>query len=620
MKRPSNLASRLARTLRALRDERSGVIGPAVATLGTTLLTAAGLALDVGLYYMGDRELRSATEAAALAAAMNPSQAQALATDYLVKNGYPASVLKSVEIGYYCANAHPAYQPGSRFVTDSRLADCPGSTVRNAVRLATGRTGRRFLTGVLGEASPIPDLAATASAARIDEAGIAVTSDLLRLTSGGITDTLLKSVNGLLGGLIGVTLNLSAPDISALMNGNVDAGRFFDALARRTGHSGTYEELARGTYGIREIALAAADAAYTPATASALSAFGGAATNDYKVPLVNMFGLGVWKKLPIGGSDAQPSLRAGLNAYQLIAFAAQEGTGTLDLSEVVNLAVPGSTVQVAAVANGPMAQPRFSFGPANETSVATSQVRVKLLVGTGTVSVLGSTLTVNSLPVLLDITPASARLTGINCTGHTEQLWNTSVDVWAQSGVVNAYIADVPASAMSKQMLPIGSVNPATLLDADVALRLGSLRVGLVRVTATAKVQLGPLFGGAGSLHFGPGGRGTIGNPTRVGVPVTIGNGSQVGATLGGLIAGVPSGLDARARLLEGALPIGISLQSITAPLLASLQPVVTSPLQGLVTHTVDPLLDNVLAALGVQLGDATVWATGARCGVPVLI
>jgi len=38
------------------------------------------------------------------------------------------------------------------------------------------------------------------------------------------------------------------------------------------------------------------------------------------------------------------------------------------------------------------------------------------------------------------------------------------------------------------------------------------------------------------------------------------------------------------------------------------------------VGSTVDPLLDSVLAALGIQLGDASVWVTGARCGVPVLI
>jgi uncharacterized membrane protein len=39
-----------------------------------------------------------------------------------------------------------------------------------------------------------------------------------------------------------------------------------------------------------------------------------------------------------------------------------------------------------------------------------------------------------------------------------------------------------------------------------------------------------------------------------------------------------------------------------------------------LLGNVADPLLDNVLAALGIELGHATVWTTGVRCGVPVLI
>jgi len=48
--------------------------------------------------------------------------------------------------------------------------------------------------------------------------------------------------------------------------------------------------------------------------------------------------------------------------------------------------------------------------------------------------------------------------------------------------------------------------------------------------------------------------------------------------------------------------------------------PAVIGPVTKLVGTVVDPLLTNVLAALGVQVGSATVWTTGARCGVPVLI
>jgi uncharacterized membrane protein len=51
-----------------------------------------------------------------------------------------------------------------------------------------------------------------------------------------------------------------------------------------------------------------------------------------------------------------------------------------------------------------------------------------------------------------------------------------------------------------------------------------------------------------------------------------------------------------------------------------ALLPALVTPLTGLAGSTADPLLDNLLAALGVQLGHATVWVNGARCGVPVLV
>ena len=604
--------TRLARLLNDLRRDERGVVGPAVAVLAISLLAAAGLALDVGLYYMGNRELRSATEAAALAAAMVPADAQSRATGYLQRQGYDPSVLKRVEVGYYCANIR--WGSTTRFVPSGAAStDCPGSSVQNAVRLTTGKPSRRFLTGVLGGASPIPDLSATASAARVDEAGVAITSDILRITHGSVTDTLVSTVNGLLGALVGLKLNLSAPEIQALMANNVDAGMFFDKLAARAGHTGTYRELVQGSYGMQDIALAAADAAYDPATAAALRRFGSLVGNGYRVPLANLFGLGLWSNVPVGGSDVQPALRAGLNAYQLISFAAQAGPGAIDASDLVSVVVPGSTVRIAAVANGALAQPRFSFGPAGETRVATSQVRLQLALGLPKIAIplLGAPLLdVNSLPVLIDIAPASAQVTQIACSGTDNQARDTQVSVRADSGLVRAYIADVPAAAMTKAMPEITTVSPANLVNSDL--------LGLVRISATAKVVAGPVLGNSNTLTFGPGGNGTVGSPKVPGTAASVRNASQVGPTVNSLIGGLPGGLDVRVSLLNNLL--GISTQPILSAVLSGLVGSITTQLTNLVGSAVDPLLDSVLAALGIQLGDATVWATGARCGVPVLI
>lgn len=600
--------------LKALARNERGMVAPMIAVLGVSLLMATALALDVGLYYAGDRNLRNAAEAAALAAAMNPGAAEQRAKNYFRDNGYPEGSLKSLVVtpGYYCANKGLDIVAGqSRFVTV--FQGCPGGTQgQNAVRVTATKLSRQFLTGLFGSASPIPELNVTASAARIDEAGVAITSDILRLTSGGITASLVTLVNNVLGTLLGVQLNLSAPDIQALMAGNVDAGLFFDSLAQRTNQSGTYGEMMSRSYGMRDIALAGADAAYAPATAAALRTFGAVVSNSYQVPFmqnnVPLFGLGVWKNMPVGEASVKPALRAGMNAYQLIAFAAQAGPGAIDVSNVVGLAIPGSTVRIAAVTNGAMAQPRFSFGAVGEARVSTSQVRIKLNIGLGNISLLGNLLEVKPAPVLIDIAPATANISEISCQDTSNQLSDTVVKIHTTSGLVKAYIADIPDSVMSKQMSEVTPINPATLIGVDL---------GILSVKATAKVVAGTVTGNESDLYFGPNGSassnstnkiGTIGTPNSPGRSVNLGNGSQVGKTIGNLVGGVAGGVDVKIKLLN---LVDIGLQN---SVLGSLVTGIITPLNGLVSTTVgttvDPLLDNLLAALGIQLGDATVWAT----------
>ncbi|WP_404476294.1 TadG family pilus assembly protein [Novosphingobium sp. BL-52-GroH] len=603
------------RPLRDLARDESGMVAPMIAVLGVSLLAAAGVALDVGLYYSGDRDLRAATEAAALAAAMNPAQAQARAQSYLSKNGYDASVLRSVEVGYYCANKDSlaSSNSGSRFfAAAARPADCTGSSlgIPNAVRLTTGKASRQFLSGVLGGASPIPELGATASSARVDEAGVATTSDVLSLTTGRITDTLVRSVNSLLGALIGLQLNLSGPDIDSLMRHDVDAGKFFDALARRTNKTGSYYQLTQGTYSLKDIAFAAAEATSDASTATVLKTIGGVGSG-YMVPMSGLFGLGVWKNMPVGGSDVKPALRAGLNAYQLIAFAAQAGPGAIDLSDAVSLVVPGSTVRLAGVYNGPRARPRFAFGPAgNETEIGNSALRLQLELGLGTINLplLGTAINVNSVPVLVDVAAAEAKITNINCDGSSEQGRDTRVTVQASSGLVNAYIGTAPANVLTKAI-----VSPTDIQQANLVNVLGL-------ITIDARAEAGPVFGKSGSLVFGPGGQGTIGSPTTPGKSAHMANGSQ----LGPLLTSLPNSLVAQNGLKIKLLGLCVwplcDANAREAQVTQQVVGALTTPISGLVGNTVDPLLDTVLAALGIQLGDTTVWVTGARCGVPVLI
>ena len=585
--------------VRSLLGDQSAAVAPMVAALGAVLIGAVGFALDAGLYYVSERDLRAATDAAALAAAQNPAQAVARARDSLSRNGYDPAILRSVELGRYCADA--ALGAAQRF--DASMALCSGNGRVNAVRIRTGKPARQFLMRVLGPANPLPDLSATATAARIDEAGIGISSGVLT-----VTNALVNSVNDLLGALLGLKLRLSTVDVEALMASDIDAGLFFDALARRVGESGTYGALTARTVGLGDLLAAAASAADDSATAAALTLLAGQVGNGYAVPLNGLFGLGVWKNMPVGGADEKPALRAGINAYQLFSYAVQAGNGAVDLSDAVGTVAPGSSVLLAAMATGPMDRPRFSFGPVGETHVSTSALRLQLDVGIRNVSLLGASLISVNLPVTIDIAAAQGQVSAIDCPDTAEQARDTRVTVQASSGLVNAYIGALPAGAMTRPMPPlsVADLRPVRIVNV----------LGLITVDSRAVAQ--PVMGARGTIIFGPGGQGSIGRPGSPSTPASIGNEAQVGPLLTSLVGSLGGQDGLQINLLGACLPLVCDTTRALAR--SQLLSAVVNPVAGLVGTAIDPLVTNLLAALGIQLGHATLWATGARCGVPVLV
>jgi uncharacterized membrane protein len=617
-----------------LGDER-GVVAPMIAALGVVLLAATGLVLDVGLYYSGNRSLKVATEAAALAAATGAYQGQAVAEararDYFVRNGYAdTSILKQVEVGYYCANISPALvsTTGSRFFPQGGglPADCAGSVPRtwNAVRVTTSTKSRQFLSSIFGKASPIPQLAATASAARIDEAGISATSGLL-----DISNPLVVTVNNLLGQLLNVKLTLSTNDIESLLSGNVDAGLFFDALAKKADFTGTYGNLVLGSYQLKDIASAAASAAGSSATKLALEKFALQAPSNYSVPLKGLFSVGVWRNMQVGGADVAPALRAGLNSYQLISYAVQDGPVVVDIGKAVQPLLPknmltGAEVKIGLAVSGHVNRPRFAFGPAGEAKVGTSMIRLKVDV---TLADLPLGVAKANVPILLDVASAEADISssdGIACAGQANQAGNTTVRLNVTSALVKAYIGDyyvnnVKTDPLIKPLPPISASNIRQTSIVDViSLKPLGLPLALPTVLSVkGKAVVEPVFGsGQGAtLTFGPG---LVGSPTTPGTGLAMPNGAKIGTTVDGLVNSLTGG-DGKDAGIQLYLLDGVPLLDIFG-VKSQLLPAITKPLTGVVTAIVDPLLDTVLITLGIQLGHEKAWVNGVRCGVPVLI
>jgi len=407
-----------------------------VALLGTVLIGVAGVALDTGLYFASERNLQSVTEAAALSAAIDPANAQQRAQNFLVSNGYPASVLQSVQVGRYCPDISLAST--ARFYTSNVPASCQGNGESNAVQLQTSITSRLYLTSVLRGITAVPKLSGTATAARIDEAGVEMTSGVLTVDAG-----LLGVVNTVLTGLTGVQILMTTQSLQALLASNVDAGLMFDALAARVGETGTYSNLTSRTVAIGDLLAACATAMQQsggdPTAIAALQSLSSTIGSRVQVPLANLFELGVWKNMPVGEANTQPSLRAGLNPYQLLVYALEVNGGSL---LGLNLNLAGVQAQVNAVASGPVARARFGFGPAGEIAVSTAAVRLQLgltvpspatvLSGLGLVRTdAGASSGLLNVPLLIDIGEGSASISSITCAQEAASDADVQVDAAA---------------------------------------------------------------------------------------------------------------------------------------------------------------------------------------------
>src|SRR3546814_14569185 len=80
---------------RLMVDER-GAISVLAAGVMILMVGMAALTVDAGLWYLEHRRLRNAADAAALAAAGNPAQAQSIAALLLSQNGFAAENLVAV--------------------------------------------------------------------------------------------------------------------------------------------------------------------------------------------------------------------------------------------------------------------------------------------------------------------------------------------------------------------------------------------------------------------------------------------------------------------------------------------------------------------------------------------
>jgi uncharacterized membrane protein len=526
------------------------------------VMVCAALGVDVGTVFVDRRKTQSAADLAAIVAASNLAKAESAARATVVDNAYPADALISVELGTYTPSA--ALAPNARFVT-------PANGPANAARV-TVQTQTPLFFGRLFAGSDHFTIRTAATAASTAVASFAIGSRLLAL-DGGL-------LNAVLGSMLGTSLSLSVMDYRALADAKIDALDFLSALATKANlAAGTYADVLDSNVKIGDVVSALLTAqqaaggvnAATGALHQVSLALAGVTT---KIAPGRLIDLGPYRDLSTG---QKPQAGVNLSALDVLNAAAAVANGAHQVAAGANLNLPGiaSVSLTATVGEQPQGSSWITVGMQG-ASVHTAQTRVLLLVkllGSGSVSAV-------NLPIYVEVASGTATLDAVSC-GYPD-VSSSTVRLGVTPGIVDAWIGNVSTADMNN-FTSKPNPGPATLVD------LGAIKV-------------------SGKAHAG------IGNTTPT--PVTFSY-ADIQAMTKKAVTTTNFTQSLTASLL-GDLSLNVQVGPLGLPI-PGLGGLVTGIIGG-ATGSIDQLLAQVLATLGVGIGQADVWVTGVRCDRAVLV
>ncbi|MCB1392971.1 pilus assembly protein TadG-related protein [Nitrobacter sp.] len=527
------------------------------------VLGCTALGVDVGSIYADRRKAQSAADLAAIAAAGNLGKATSAAAATVMANGYPASALLSVELGTFTANA--ALAPSARFVT-------PATGTPNAARVTLHTETPLYFARMFTGGSSHFDITSRATAASTALASFAIGSRLLAL-NGGL-------LNAILGRMFGTTLSLSAMDYQALIDAHIDAFDFLNALATRLDLTGvTYDSVLSGEVKVADIVAAMLSAqqaanglnAATAALSKVSLALAGLTNTIVPGKLLDA---GPYTAMTVG---SKPKTGVSVSVFDLLSATGAIANGTSQIAATVALGLPGiAAVSVtAAIGEHPQGKSWMTVGTEG-ASVHTAQTRVLLsikLVGSGAAPAV-------NLPLYVEVASGTATLDAVSC-GRPD-VATSSVTLGVTPGIVDAWIGDVSAAEMT---------NFTSKPDPDAAMLVN---LGAVTVTGRAHAGMGNTSPTPVSFSYAD-----IAGLTKKTVTTSDFTSSLTASLLGDLSLKINVG------------PLGLPIPG--------LGPTVTGIIGG-ATASIDQLLAQVLATLGVGIGQADVWVSGIRCDGAVLV
>lgn len=588
------LLERIGRAARSMLGDLKANFTVMTALSAPFALALAAVAVDEGSIYVERREAQAMTDLAAITAASNINNIEAAVVTTLGDNGMPGIVVQKAgqaivpTLGKTIVSVTAGrYSPESSLGVDKRFE--AGKTPHNAVHVTLHKVATRYFASSL---IPTPVIGTQAIASMTAQARFSVGSRLLSV-NGGI-------LNALLSGLLGGNISLSVMDYNALISTDISVLSFVDALAVQLQLTGvSYSEVLASKATVGQIVTAMANVSPVGSTSKlALQTIASRATSTVKIPLNHLVDLGSAGELGLGQESAGLAIDA--NAMGMLTSAAALANGSRQVDINLGATVPGLTSTTLSIAIGEPAQVSPWLTVGDGTVVRTAQTRIKLVasVGIGN-SNLGGGISLLSvkLPLHVEVAHAEAELTDISCpTGHPDSL---KVSIAARPGVASLHLGASDADNSPTAFADFS--NPQSFQAAEIAgvsVKLLLINLPLLQVNGSAAVAI------------------TNTDPTTLTFNKTeIANKAIKTASTKNLTQSLTTSLVNNLSLSVGALGLGLD---VTA-LLGTVKPAVVTLLNG-VTAPVDALVYNVLAALGVRVGEADVRIMGATCGRSALV
>lgn len=525
----------------------------------------SAIAVDGASLYNERRALQRGVDLAALAAASTPADARAIAQHSLVAAGLleqGATAGLTVTTGRY--NPDPAIAPASRFVA--------GATPANAVSVALEQPGTLYFARSWSDP---PMVGATALATVTPEVAFSIGSRLASL-NGGI-------VNGVLNGLLGSSISLTALDYNGLVNAKVDLFGFLDALANELNLKvGTYDDLLKASADHRQLARALATVLNGTERAAART-LGNALGHNGRVPLNKLLQLGRLGALDIG-SAGREGLFATVSALDILSASAGISDGKHQLALKLDLGVPGVAAVTTDLAVGepPQGGTWYAIGGVG-APVRTAQVRLRLVT-----SVLGNAGVNNApvrVPIYLEVAHAEAIVGAATCPTSANPKGTATLLV--RPGALQLALGEVSTSSFGAfNTKP--TIGFAALVELNVLLGLKVQVLGRALIEIAQTMPISTAFSST-----------EIANATLK----TVKTKTIITSLVGSLFDNLELDVDL--------LGIGLSLNALTSLLSGILKPL-AAPL--------DLVILRLTEALGVGVGEADVRVYGVRCSNPVLV